>query len=329
MARYPNLIDMANALDPDGSVAAVVEILNLTNEMLPDIAFIEGNLPTGHRTVIRTGLPTATWRKLYQGVQSDKSTRQSVTDSCGMLEAYAEIDKELADLNGNSAEFRLSEARSFLESMTQELQQTVIYGNTDTDPEKFMGMAPRYNSLSAPNADNIIDAGGTGTDNRSIWLISFGPQTVHGLVPKASTAGIKVDDKGQVTIESQGGVAGARMEAYRTHFQLKAGLTVRDWRYAVRICNIDASLLIADASTGANLPNLMFDAMERLPNLTDGNVAFYMDRRTRTIWRQQMANAIKNSTLAVENVGGVKSPMFQDIPVRRVDKLGADEARVV
>jgi hypothetical protein len=327
-ARYPGLIDLANALDPDGKVAAVIEILNQTNEMLADMAFMEGNLPTGHRSVIRTGLPDATWRKLYGRVQPDKSQRQQVTDSCGMLEAYHEVDVEIADLNGNTSEFRLSEARAQLEGMSQDLQYTALYGNTDVHPERFMGLSPRYNLSTATNGDNVIKAGGSGTDNASIWLISWSPETIYGIVPKGSQAGIQVNDKGQVTSEGADGL----MEVYRTHFQLKAGLSVKDWRYAVRICNIDRSLLGPDPSvtgyTGANLPNLMFEAMEMLPSFGMGNTAFYMDRTIRTVWRQQMANAVKNSTLTFENVGGVKSPMFQEIPIRRVDQLRADEALV-
>lgn len=321
----PTLMDMAKALDPDGQVAAVVELLNQTNEMLADMSFVEGNLPTGHRHVIRTGLPSPTWRKLYGRVNPTKSAREQVTDSCGMLEDYAEIDKALADLNGNTAEFRLSEARAHIEGMSQTLQETAIYGDISINPERFEGLASRYNDLSASNADNIIDAGGTGTDNRSIWLVAWGPETCHGIIPKGSQAGIQVNDKGQVTSETANGL----MEVYRTHFRLDAGLTVRDWRYVVRICNIDKSLLTADASSGANLPDLMFEAIERLPSQSMGRLAFYMSRDVRTKFRQQLANATKQSTLAYENVGGVKSVMFNEIPIRRCDKLAVDEARVV
>jgi len=328
-SNNPTLIDHANALDPDGSVAAVVEILHQTNEMLADMTFVEGNLPTGHKHTIRTGLPSPTWRKLYQGVQPTKSTREQVTDTCGMLEDYAEVDKALADLNNNTNEFRLSEARAHIEGIPQALQDTVIYGNTDLNPERFMGFAPRYNDLSANNADNIIDAGGTGSDNRTIWLVVWGPETCHGIIPKGSQAGIQVNDKGQVTIEDVDG-NGGRMEAYRTHFRMDAGLTVRDWRYVVRICNIDASELTADASgNSANLPNLMFEAAQLIPSMGMGRPAFYMDRDTRTKYMQQLANATKSSTLEWQDVGGVKSPTFQgEIPIRKVDKLAADEARI-
>jgi len=326
-AQNPTLLDHAKSLDPDGQVAAVVEILNQTNEMLADMTFVEGNLPTGHRTTIRTGIPAPTWRKLYGGVQPTKTTREQVTDTCGMLEAYNEIDKALADLNGNTTEFRLSEARGTLEGITQELQQTAIYGDTEVNPERFDGLEVRYNSLSADNADNIIDAGGTGSDNRSIWLVVWGQETCHGIIPKGSTAGIQVNDKGQVTIENADGNQG-RMEGYRMHFRVDAGLCLKDWRYVVRIANVDRSSLAGDLSTGANLPNLMFEAMERVPSLDMGRATFYMSRDVRTIFRQQLANETKQSTLSYENVGGIRSMMFNEVPIRRVDKLAVDEARV-
>ena len=39
---------------------------------------------------------------------------------------------------------------------------TLIYGNTDTDPEKFMGMTPRYNDASAENERMVVEGADTG-----------------------------------------------------------------------------------------------------------------------------------------------------------------------
>lgn len=324
----PTLLDVTKALAPDGSVDVVAEILNETQEILDDVTMLEGNLPTGHRTTVRTGIPAPTWRMLYGGVQPTKSTRAQITDSCGMLEAYAEIDKALADLNGNTAEFRLSEDRAHIEGMAQSAAETFFFGNEATNPERFTGLAPRYNSLSAQNADNIIDAGGTGTDNASIWLIGWGPNTCHGIYPKGSVAGLQTKDMGEVTIENVDGANG-RMQAYRSHYRWDLGLTVRDWRYVVRICNIDRSALTPDASSGANLPNLMFEATELVPNLSGARFAFYMDRRLRTKVRQQVANGVKQSTLTYDEVGGKRVQALDGIPMRKVDALSADEARIV
>ena len=62
-ASHPTLLDLAKRLDPDGKIDVIAEILTQENPILEDLSFVEGNLPTGHRTTIRTGLPTPTWRR--------------------------------------------------------------------------------------------------------------------------------------------------------------------------------------------------------------------------------------------------------------------------
>jgi len=327
-AQNPTLLDVTRAMDPDGSISAVAEVLTETNEILRDIPFLEGNLPTGHRSSIRTGIPEPTWRQFYGGVQPVKSTRAQVQDNTAMMENYSEIDKALADLNGNSAAFRASEDVAILEGMSQSAATAFVYGNVAVNPTQFNGLTPRFNDKSAPNGDNIIDAGGTGTDNASIWLVVWGPQTAHAIYPKGSQGGLVMRDLGEVTIEDVDGNKG-RMQAYRTHYRWDMGLVVRDWRYIVRIANIDRSDLRADASTGANLPSLLFEATERLPTQTMGQPVFYMDRRMRTMLSTQLAVAIKGSTLTWDQVGGIRTMIVHDVPIRRVDKLSVNEARVV
>lgn len=322
----PTLLDLAKATDPDGSIARVVEILNQRNEVLEDMPWMEGNLPTGHRTTIRSGLPTPTWRKLYGGVQPTKSRRVQVTDNCGMLEDYAEVDKALADLNGNTEAFRISEDRAHIEGMSQEMAQTLFYGNEGSEPEAFTGLAPRFNSLSAENADNIIDAfSGSGGDLTSIWLIVWGENSVHGIVPKGSKTGVQMTDKGQVTVENADGNNG-RMEAYRTHYRWDCGLTVRDWRQIVRIANIDVSELGTIANT-KNIINWMVQAAERVDNLGAGRPVFYMNRTIREKLRLGILERISNN-LTWETVSGKRVMTFDDIPVKRVDQILKTESRV-
>jgi hypothetical protein len=323
----PTLLDLKNALDPNDKIAKVIEVLNQTNEILSDMTWIEGNLLTGHQTTVRTGLPAPTWRKLYGGVQPNKSQTVKITDATGMLEAYAEVDKALADLNGNSAAFRFSEDLAHIEGMNQEFGQTLMYGNESTEPEAFTGFSPRFNSLAAANGDNVISGAGAGSDNISVWLVIWGPNTVHGIYPKGSVAGLRVEDKGQVTIENVDG-AGGRMEAYRTHYRWDCGLTVRDWRYIVRIANIDSSDLTKNAATGADLIDLMAQALELPPSLTVGRPVFYVNRRVRSFLRRQIANKVAASTLTMEQVAGKHVVHFDGIPVRRVDQLLMTEAVV-
>ncbi|AIL33100.1 major capsid protein [Basilea psittacipulmonis] len=327
--QNPTLADVAKRLDPGGSIDQIVELLNETNPILQDMTFVEGNLPTGHKTTVRTGLPAPTWRKLYGGVQPARSTTVQITDSTGMLEAYAEVDKALADLNGNTAAFRLSEDRAFIEGMNQEMASTIFYGNESSEPAAFTGFAPRIDSKSAGNADNIIDAGGTGNNNSSIYLVVWGPNTVHGIYPKGSKAGLSVKDLGEVTVENADG-KGGRMQAYRTHYRWDAGLCVRDWRYLVRIANIDMQALKAanGVESAKKLINYLIQATERIPQLNLGRPAIYLNRELRTHLRLGIQERIA-SNLTWETVAGKPVLTFDGIPVHACDAVLSTEARVV
>ncbi len=330
--KYPTLLDLTRRLDPNGKIDAIAEILNETNEVLDDMVWKEGNLPTGHRGTIRSGLPEPTWRKLYGGVQPTKSRTVQVTDATGMLEAYAEVDVALADLNGNTNEFRLSEDRAHIEGMSQELVSTLFLGNESTEPEAFTGFGPRFNSQSAENGGNIITSADTpdNADNSSIYLICWG-DNVHGIYPKGSKAGLQMQDKGQVTIESVDG-AGGRMEAYRTHYRWDAGLHVKDWRYVVRI-QVDAEDLTKDAQSGPDLIDLLAQAVDLIPNINSGRPVFYANRTIRSFLRRQIMNKVAGSTLSIEQItrangAHVRVPMFDGIPIRRCDSLLNNETGI-
>ena len=336
--------DWARRTDDDGKIATIIELLSQTNEVLDDMRILEGNLPTGHQTTVRTGIPQATWRQLYQGVSPTKSTTAKVIASAGMLETYSIIDKALADLNGNSAEFRLSEDMAFLEGMNQQMAQTLFYGNTALNPERFMGLSPQYGTVAtanAANAVNVIDAGGTGSTNTSIWCITWGDRHIHGFFPKGQSGGLKMEDKGDIRPAYDANQK--PYEAYTTHFKWHLGLAVRDWRYAARICNIDVTLL-----SGASPPNLivaLIRAIHRLPTQpssagteqktdakTDtaagGQVVFYANRTIRT-WLDIQAVNKTNVLLQFDLWHGKPVTTFRGLPIRTVDQLLTTEARVV
>lgn len=334
MARNPTLHDFLQALGPDDAVAQLGELLTQTNKLLEDMVWREGNLPTGHRFAIRTGLPEPTWRRLYEGVQPTKSTRAQVTASTGMMEDYAEVDKALADLNGNTTAFRLSEDAAHIEGFNQKVARSLIYEDEALNPQAITGIMPHFDSLTAGTSEQIIDAGGTGVDNGSIILIGWAENTVYGIFPKGSKAGLQMTDKGQVTASAKTATGADGMyEAYRTHYRWDLGLVVQDYRYVVRIANIDRSLLGADPTvsgyTGANIPDLLFMALEYIPSLENCKPVFYMDRTLLTALRRQLPNVVKNSTLTTEIVGGKRVTDFQGVPIQRMDVMRVDEARVV
>jgi hypothetical protein len=320
--------DLATRSDEMGKITDVIEILNQSNEIIPDVMWLEGNLPTGHKTTIRTGLPSATWRLLYQGAVPQKSTTAQITDTCGMLETYSVVDKDLADLNGNTAAFRLSEDVAFLEGMSQQFGQTLFYGDISANPERFHGLTARYNTVTVANSQtavNVIDCGGSGSNNMSVWILAWGDRSVHGIYPKAAKAGLQHEDVTTPAPVSDG--AGGFYQAYQTKYQWKCGLTVRDWRYIVRLCNIDLPNLAGGSPI--NLQNFLIRGINKIPNMKVGRMFIYGNRAFKT-WAD--IQACSKSTLAfttVEDAQGQTITKFRGIPIRTCDQLLNTEARVV
>lgn len=335
--------DWAKRVDDNYKVASIVELLSQTNEILADMLVMEGNLPTGHKTTVRTGLPTATWRLLNAGVALSKSTTAQIVESTGNLEAESQIDVDIAALNGNSAAFRLSESRAFLEAMNQQMAATVIYGNTATNPERFLGLAPRYNTVTLANAQtaaNVIDGGGVGSTNTSLWVVTWSADTVFGIFPKGQITGLQHQDMGKWRV-----LDGSNNPywALVDHYKWQVGLAVRDWRFAVRVCNIDVTLL--SGGSAANLINLLVRAFYRLPvgpssampvQTSDANgisgamgrTAIYCNRVVRTYLDLQAMNKT-NVLLQMEQWNGRPVTTFRGIPIRTVDAILNNEARVV
>jgi len=342
------LIDIAKSYGPDGKVATVAELLNQSNELIQYMNFVEGNLPTGHKGVVRTGLPTVQLRSFYRGVKVSKSGRATIEDVCAMAEGRNEIDKDLADLNGNTAAFRLSEGLAFIEAMNQTFAQQLVYGDTSINPDGVLGLAPRYNSLSATNAQNIIDAGGTGSDNTSVWLIVWGENTVTGIYPKGSQAGLQQQDLGEIDAFDE---SNDRFRAYAELWKWKFGLHVKDWRYAVRIANIDVSDLTGQTGTQAItaatwLNKLMIKALARIPSMGMGTATFMASRTVKEMLSVAALDKSQNALSFTEGVNqyGAVGPgsvagqgtgiqggqlRFMGVPVLTVDQLLATEARVV
>lgn len=335
-ANALTLADWAKRLDPNGQVPVIAELLSQTNEILEDAMFVQGNLPTGHRVTIRTGLPQIFYRMINQGVPTSKSTTTQVDEACGILEARSHIDVELAKLNGNTAEFRMSEDRAFIEGMNQTMAGAMFYGNPATDPRQFLGLQTRFSAIAgAGNAMNILDAGGTGSNNASIYLVVWGDQTVFCPFPKGSLAGLQHQDLGE---ESVPDANNNFYQALRTLYQWKNGLAVKDWRYVVRICNINVSDLTSQSATQAStaatqIINLMSRAIDRVPNLSMGKACLYANRTIYSMLRVAAlgkSNAALSITDALTQFGTpYKLTSFLGVPLRKVDQLLNTESRVV
>jgi len=326
-----NLLDLAQ-LPKNSEASDVINLLSQYNPILEDAPAFECNMGTHHKTTVLTGLPTPTWGKLYQGVAATKGKRQSVTDTTGFLEAASEVDERLLDpieKAEDKASVMIQEAACHLEAMSQEAATALFYHDTDTDPEKPMGFAPRFNSLSAENGGQIISAGGAGSDNTSIWMVTWDRMANHLIYPKTGTLGIQRIPRGKVvSSDADGNSYFVEREDFKWHM----GLSVRDWRYVARVANIDVSDLTVDATTGANLLESMTNMYYKHNGrrMMKGRTFIYVNTTIMKFLDFQARNVPKNLELQYSQTGPNAQEVlyYRGIPIRECDALVDSEAVV-
>ena len=342
---WPTIIDVANRQDAKGNIPTIAEMLSQANEMYEDAPMMEANERTGHMFVFRESLPPGSWRQYNMGVPAGKSTTAKSRVGIGMLEALSQVDLVLARHTGDPERFRESEDVAFLEGMSQTIAQTLLYGNTVQTPAEFMGLAPFYNTVntaSAANAANVIDGGGTGSSNTSLWFIGWGPNSMYCVYPAGSKAGLEMEDRGD-TVPAYDAL-GNPYRAYTGWFSQQMAFVPQDWRFGARLCNIDVT------NAGLAGPNVadIFAYMAQMQFLfphtakqasgitkTDAPMGDYGVRpvfyanRTTLHWMQIQAMRNKNVLLRLDDYAGKVTDNWRGYPVKCVDQILNTESRIV
>lgn len=328
---YPDLADLYKQREGDGSITAqIIDLIKPINPILDDMVVYPCNNGTTHLTTVRTGYASGTWRKLYGGVQPSTGSRRQVQDTTGMYESWCEIDAKLVDLAEDKAQFRLNEAGDNLGGMQKDMASALFYSDDAATPEQFKGLAARFDTPSATAGEagyQMIDGTGVGADNTSIWLVVWGPTTVHALYPKGSKAGLTREDKGvQTKTNSDGSV----LDVYREKFGWDIGLTVRDFRYVARICNIDVSNMKAGSVDVFALLRKAFYRVHQwqVPN---GRPAIYCNKDVMEVLDAESANAGSGDNfvrLRPMEIEGRMVDTYKGIPIRPTDAILNSEAAI-
>jgi hypothetical protein len=344
--QWLNLLDVASRSDANGKQSYIAEMMSQANEFLEYIPWIESSEMGGHEFVFRTSIPAGSWRQINQGVPYSKSTTARARIGVGALEDFSQVDLLLAEDSGDPATFRKNEDVAFLEGMGQTIIQTFWYGNTAATPAEFMGFSTFYNTVNttaASTAANVIDGGGVGSSNTSIWLVGFGERTIHGVYPRGSKAGLDMKDFG----DTQRGYdsLGNPFIALTSWFRQQAALCPQDWRYGVRIANLDVTNAGLAGPNAPDLFALLAEAAYLPPTLgratsgitkTDapndpspGIRPVIFTNRTGRHWMDVQSIRDRNVLLRPDESAGVVNETWRGVPVAVVDQLSTAEARVV
>lgn len=328
-STYLNLIDVHKS---DDSIGPVINTLKRQNPILDDAVAMECNDGSNHKHSILTGLPKPAWGALYKGIVQSKSKRQQVSDTTGFLEGRSGVDVRLLDRAKKPAELRMQEAEAHLEGMNQEMASGLFYHDTATTPDKFKGLSPRYSVIGGGGAGNqIVDAGGAGSDNTSIWFVTWGDHATHLLYPEGSSAGIKREDMGkQRVLDENGNPYYAKEELFTWHM----GVAVKDWRYNSRIANISVpDLLAGSVDLHKWLRKAYYKLQSRRMDAKTSRIALYCNRDI-----AEALDALSSGDgtaakpqlhLSKRELEGQEVLTYRGIPIREVDALINTESQVL
>ena len=323
------LRDAAVLFGTGGKPDILINLLSQLSALTEDMAWKPTNLDLSYKFRAVIALPGVSYRSINEGVLPTRGTQEVITETTSLMESVFEIDKELIDIAPDKGIYRTEQAAAHLEAMTMKLSQELWYGTRSADPRAVMGLSERYSKLTGPAANNIIDAGGEGSDNASIWLVGHGDRSFHGIYPKNSRAGFEhIPGPKQDLVDPDNG---GTYEGYRDRFKWRVGIALPDYRQIGRICNIDVPSLLTfgtASDTSANLLLLINRLTNRIHNLRDGRFTLYMNRDVKEAWENQLLQK-QNLALTIDSATGAITTAYKGIPIKVDDNLLSTEERVV
>lgn len=327
--EYVTIPDLAKQLDPKNEgIAPAINLLEQSNPILEDMPVSVCNMIAAHRITHTIKLPESYWRAINMGTDVSKSEHAQMDEPVAQLVGRAQVDRTLIELNNNSKAWLLAREREQVESMNQKMAGAFVYGNKADEPDAFVGLAPRYSTMD-PNkfgmASNVIDGGGTtsAAGLTSVYLVHWGPQTVHGIIPPDIPSGIRREAEINATLYDRDG---REFKGFKSRWEWNIGLAVEDPRYIVRIANIDVGAVETMVNDGAatsaqqKLIRLMLKAHKMIPHASIGKPVWYVPRNV-GLMLDIMAMEKANVNLTVETVEGGSGQVVDGGPKRTVTKF--------
>lgn len=318
-----SVLDAAKMQGATGEILHCAELLSKKTGMLPDIPFVETDGAESHVSAQTTSLPTGSDIVHNVETAASKSTVANIAEYTQGFEIWLTPAVSVLNYGGNPGAKLAKETMRATEAMKQAVQSRYITGNGDTTPGQMYGFQVRYSSLSSNAARCIIDCDGTGSDNASIYYVRWSPETIYGLYPRGTKAGLDFKDYGPMPVTTSSG----EIVRHKLHFQWHFGLSIDDWRQAGRLCNIDIPALLA--GTGADLISRINDLKACIEDNTHGVGALYMNRTVHAALRRQSRLAVQTGGgMTYSNVDGQDRWSVDGTPVKIIDDMPITESRV-
>ena len=322
--------DLKNAMNPDGSAAKIIPILELSCPVVKSSTVIEGSANNGNQTTIQATNGTASKRTYNAGVPKSKKTDIPVFDMACMYEANVETDLRLLEKYPNQAGYMAGQENAAIAAATEDFESDFFYGNQKASILSIDGLATRYNKLSSTKTEKgyqIVSAGGS-TGLSSLYLTGWGDGGFNLFYPLGSQAGIDriVNPKQRVTDD-----AGNPFYAYCVNVNWQVGLTVQNYRMGGRIANIDTAALATYGQTGSTAPDLfrnVFTLKNRLQYKSGYKFAWYCNEAVYTVLEQMTKDKFNVMLSWKEQMSAAPELLLNGWPVYLSDKITSSETAV-
>ena len=260
---------------------------------------------TSYKTLVRTALPSVSFRDGNQGTARTKSRYEERTVETYIMNPRWGVDKAVADRSEDGWQALMAdEAEAHTEAAWQTVGKQLFYGRGTGDSKGHPGLVDAYDSTN-----KVVDAGGTTADTgSSVWFVKWGPravQWVYGQNGKFEASDVDLRD---LTDTDGNNYTGYHQELYAY-----PGVQVSSNRYLVRIRDIteDSGKGLTDALIASALSK--FDS---------GVVPDVMFMSRRSLFQLQASRTATNAT-------GTPAPIPQEafgVPIAPTDSILDTEA---
>lgn len=325
---------LANAMTsttPDGALLEVINTVEKENEIIGRLPWFAANKPFENLSARTTKVFEPSARVANEGAVEGVNDKEQVIDTLIHYETLIKPDELILRAINDAAQWYADEINFTAQGFSNAFADQIISGDSLDDPGKTIdGLAKRYNNLPASATDKtdrnytVVSGGGSGSDNTSIYLVGVGKKGVHGIYLKNGTSGLTINRKGRELVTASNG---GQYYAETTQMTWDVGLVATNYRAAGRICNIDVSDLSADASTGANLSNVMIDLQTKVKVM--GLTPYWLVNDTIHIYfHQQASNKANAQIMWNKDDRGDMKLFFGGIQLIKMDSIGVAEATI-
>ncbi len=338
---FTDIVSVYSSLDAGAKFVLPTRVLDRMTPLVKMIPMVSSNNILSNIAVRTDSLPIASTRRWNEGIKATASKNAPLNDPIALFEDYSEVDFDLWEIQNNPEMWRAQQDMNHIEGLFQLMESTLLYGSLETNPGSFNGLSTRFNNLeSYPNGDtswkpNVWNGGLATGPATTAWLIEFGDDTVYGIYPPNTPAGLSFRDLGEITKELSSGTGSVgtnyMYQVLRTMLRWYLGIQIADERCVQRIANINP---IGFSGPSGFDENIFIQAKMQLPRFgeTSGTVILVnRDLKTQIDIRAVSQKINTYFTPPGDNsmdVFGKAVTKFQNIPIYVAEKISSLETIV-